>query len=122
MPPAERERVLAVKRGDVSDVGTVLTEIASVQSQVEDLLATGRTPLPEHPDLKAISVWLVSAHRPPLGVDLTPVHRPNFVTWRLGCPGLTPQLTGNTGSHGPRPRSTLIRPSPRFRLAWPHRR
>jgi hypothetical protein len=63
MPPAERERVLAVKRGEVPDKDMVLAEIASVQAQVEDLLATGRTPLPEYPDLESISAWSVGAHR-----------------------------------------------------------
>jgi predicted nucleotidyltransferase len=63
MPTAERERVLAVKRGEVRDKGVVLAEIASVQSRVEDLLATGRTSLPEHADLDTISAWSVSAHR-----------------------------------------------------------
>jgi predicted nucleotidyltransferase len=63
MPPAERERVLAVKRGDVPDKDAVLAEIATVQSQIEDLLSTGRTPLSEHPDLDSVSVWSVSAYR-----------------------------------------------------------
>jgi predicted nucleotidyltransferase len=63
MPAAERERVLAVKRGDVSRLDDVLAEIADVRGQVEDLLATGRTPLPESPDLDAISAWAVGAHR-----------------------------------------------------------
>jgi predicted nucleotidyltransferase len=63
MPDVERERVLAVKRGDVRRLDDVLDEIASVQAQVEDLLATGKTPLPEVPDGDAISDWAVSAHR-----------------------------------------------------------
>jgi predicted nucleotidyltransferase len=63
MPAVERERVLAVKRGDVRRLDDVLVEIASVQGQVEDLLATGRTPLPDAPDFAAISGWAVSAHR-----------------------------------------------------------
>lgn len=63
MADAERERVLRVKRGDVSDMAEVLAEIADVQAQVEDLLATGRTPLPDEPDHTAISGWAVSAHR-----------------------------------------------------------
>jgi predicted nucleotidyltransferase len=63
MPGVERERVLAVKRGDVRRLDDVLDEIASVQAQVEDLLATGKTPLPEVPDVDAISDWAVSAHR-----------------------------------------------------------
>jgi len=63
MPDVERERVLAVKRGDVTRLDDVLDEIAGVQAQVEDLLATGKTPLPDAPDLAAISGWAVSAHR-----------------------------------------------------------
>jgi hypothetical protein len=63
MPAAERERVLSVKRGDVARLDDVLTEIADVQAQVEDVLATGKTPLPEEPDLAAVSDWSVSAHR-----------------------------------------------------------
>ncbi|HEX6360281.1 nucleotidyltransferase domain-containing protein [Actinophytocola sp.] len=63
MPATERERVLAVKRGDVARLDDVLAEIADVQAQVEDVVTTGRTPLPETPDLAAISEWAVSAHR-----------------------------------------------------------
>jgi predicted nucleotidyltransferase len=63
MPTPERERVLAVKRGEVADQDDVLAEIATVQAQVEDLLATGNTPLPEHADLPSITAWTVSAHR-----------------------------------------------------------
>ena len=63
MPAVERERVLAVKRGDVARLDDVLAEIAEVQAQVEELLANGRSPLPETPDLAAISEWAVSAHR-----------------------------------------------------------
>ena len=63
MPSEERERVLTVKRGDVQRLEDVLAEIASVQGQVEDLLATGKTPLPAEPDYAAISDWAVSAHR-----------------------------------------------------------
>jgi predicted nucleotidyltransferase len=63
MPDAERERVLAVKRGDVERLDDVLDEIADVQARVEDLLTSGKTPLPETPELSAISDWAVSAHR-----------------------------------------------------------
>lgn len=63
MPAAERERVLAVKRGEVRDRDVVLAEIADVQSRVEGLLASGRTPLPERADVDTISAWAVSAHR-----------------------------------------------------------
>jgi predicted nucleotidyltransferase len=69
MPPAERERVLAVKRGEVSRLDDVLAEVASVQGQVEDILSTGRTPLPDVPELSAISEWAVSAHRRHWGWD-----------------------------------------------------
>lgn len=63
MPAAERERVLAVKRGDVPVLADVLAEIAGVQTQIEELLASGGTPLPAEPDWAAISGWCVTAHR-----------------------------------------------------------
>jgi uncharacterized protein len=63
MPAAERERVLAVKRGEVPRLEDVLAEIAEVRERVEELLASGKSPLPEEPDLAAISDWAVSAHR-----------------------------------------------------------
>lgn len=63
MPEPERERVLRVKRGEVSDLAEVLTEIDQVQRAVQDHLDTGRTPLPAQPDLAAISTWAASAHR-----------------------------------------------------------
>jgi hypothetical protein len=63
MPDDERERVLRVKRGDVPDLGTALAEIADVQARVEDVLATGNTPLPGEPDRAGVSAWAVSAHR-----------------------------------------------------------
>ncbi len=63
MPEREGERVLRVKRGDVRELNDVLDEIATVQERVVQLLATGRTPLPEDPDLTTISAWTVAAHR-----------------------------------------------------------
>lgn len=63
MPERERERVLRVKRGEVGELGEVLQEIADTQEQVEELLASGRTPLPAEPDLARISEWTVGAHR-----------------------------------------------------------
>lgn len=63
MPDAERERVLAVKRGDVAELDDVLAEIADVRARVEELVATGRSPLPETADHAAVSDWAVSAHR-----------------------------------------------------------
>lgn len=58
----------AALRGEIlrTVVGAgVCTESRSpdVQARVEDLLDTGRTPLPGEPDGKAISEWAVSAHR-----------------------------------------------------------
>jgi hypothetical protein len=63
MPPAERERVLRVKRGDVPERDAVVREIADVQAEIEERLAAGRTPLPAEPDLAVVSDWSVRAHR-----------------------------------------------------------
>lgn len=63
MPDRERERVLAVKRGDVPAMADVLDEMDGVRARIEDLLGTGRTPLPAEPDAAAISAWAVGAHR-----------------------------------------------------------
>jgi uncharacterized protein len=63
MPDRERERVLRVKRGEVPELDNVRQEINDVQTAVEELLTTGRTPLPAEPDLETISEWSVNAHR-----------------------------------------------------------
>lgn len=63
MPAAERERVPAVKRGDVPDLAEVVAEIADVEARIERLLAHGDTPLPEHPDLQAVTSWSVPRAR-----------------------------------------------------------
>jgi predicted nucleotidyltransferase len=63
MPAIERARVLAVKAGEVPDLGEVLAEIDTVAGEVERRLAEGDTPLPERADEAAISDWSVSAHR-----------------------------------------------------------
>jgi predicted nucleotidyltransferase len=63
MPAAERERVLEVKRGDVRDLSVVLAEIDSVAGEVQSALDTGNTPLPQSPDLDAITAWSIDAHR-----------------------------------------------------------
>jgi hypothetical protein len=63
MPAWERERVLRVKRGDAPVLADVLAEIATTAGQVEELLATGRTPLPAEPDTGAIGDWCIRAHR-----------------------------------------------------------
>jgi predicted nucleotidyltransferase len=58
----QRERVLAVKRGEVprDDVSRQITEI---EHAVRELLGAGGTPLPETADVSRISVWAVSAQR-----------------------------------------------------------
>jgi predicted nucleotidyltransferase len=63
MPEPERERVLRVKRGDVPVLAEVVAEIRAIQSDIENRLVTGDTPLREDPDLPTISEWSVSAHR-----------------------------------------------------------
>jgi hypothetical protein len=63
MPEPERERVLRVKRGEVRELASVLEEIEMVRGRVLDALASGRTPLPERPDLATVSAWCVTAHR-----------------------------------------------------------
>lgn len=63
MPVAEREHVLAVKRGEVAALDDVLAAIARVQAEIEELLADGRTPLPQRADLAAVAEWSIRAHR-----------------------------------------------------------
>lgn len=63
MPEQERQRVLRVKRGDVTMIEDVLTEIKDVQSRIEQRLATGDTPLPPEPDTQTIADWSIAAHR-----------------------------------------------------------
>ena len=63
MPEPLRERVRAVKRGEVSTMDDVLEEIDGLVAEVEARLQTGDTPLPVTPDLDTISAWSVHAHR-----------------------------------------------------------
>lgn len=63
IPPAERERVLAIKRGDVPDLKDVLAEIDEVKAEVERMLSAGSTPLPEEPDLATVQAWCIDAYR-----------------------------------------------------------
>jgi hypothetical protein len=63
MPQRERQRVLQVKRGEVTAINDVLQEISHVQNQIEQRLAAGDTPLPDEPDLTTISAWSINAHR-----------------------------------------------------------
>lgn len=62
MPDRERERVLAVKRGEVPR-DAVSAEIARLESQVRSLLDEGRTPLPATGDIGRITAWAIHAQR-----------------------------------------------------------
>lgn len=62
MPDRERERVLAVKRGEVAR-GEVSAEISRLESQVRSLLDDGASPLPRTADLGRISAWAIDAQR-----------------------------------------------------------
>jgi hypothetical protein len=63
MPERERERVLAVKRGEVPAVEDVAAEISDLQAQIERRLSAGDTPLPAEPDIPVICEWSIIAHR-----------------------------------------------------------
>jgi uncharacterized protein len=63
MPGRDRERVLAVKRGDVAELTEVLREIETVGSAIAAVLDSGRTPLPAAPDLATVTAWATDAHR-----------------------------------------------------------
>jgi uncharacterized protein len=56
-----RDRVLAVKRGELSKV-EVLEEIRFFESELQRLLGLAESPLPMMPDLGAINDWLIRAH------------------------------------------------------------
>lgn len=63
MPVAEREHVLAVKRGERGALEDVLEDIRTVQAEIEDLVSSGGSPLPPEADLTTVSDWSLSAHR-----------------------------------------------------------
>jgi predicted nucleotidyltransferase len=63
MPDEERERVLSVKRGDVTSLEEVVDELQELESRIEHLLTSGASPLPERADLEAVSAWSTRAHR-----------------------------------------------------------
>lgn len=61
LPEADRQLVLAVKRGEIPrDV--VLEMIDSRGGQLERLLRAGASPLPERPDMARTNRWLADAH------------------------------------------------------------
>lgn len=60
--PVERERVLAVKRGEVGR-DEVSAEITDVEAQVRAVLDGDRSPVPPEADRARISAWAVDAQR-----------------------------------------------------------
>lgn len=62
LPDRERERVLAVKRGEV-DRDEVSAEISSLEVKVRSLLDEGGSPLPRTADLDRINAWAIDAQR-----------------------------------------------------------
>ena len=62
LPDRERERVLAVKRGEV-DRDDVSSEITRLEGAVRTLLDEDRSPLPRVADLDRISAWAIDAQR-----------------------------------------------------------
>lgn len=62
LPSAVRDRVLAVKRGEVPR-DEVSAEITRLELAVRHLLDTGKAAVPEHPDREAIQSWAVAAQR-----------------------------------------------------------
>lgn len=62
MPERERERVLAVKRGEVAR-DEVSAEITRLEAAVRSLLEEDRTPLPPTADLDRINDWALHAQR-----------------------------------------------------------
>lgn len=62
LPDAERERVLAVKRGEVPRA-EVSAEIGLIEAEVRDLLDRGRTAVPETADHDRVSAWAIDAQR-----------------------------------------------------------
>lgn len=62
LPATERQRVLAVKSGEVPR-SEVSAEISKLETRVRALLDEDRTPLPERANLDDITAWAVSAQR-----------------------------------------------------------
>jgi hypothetical protein len=62
LPVHQRERVLAVKRGEVPRLDVSL-EIADREAAVHKLLDEGETPLPETADFDRVTTWAIDAQR-----------------------------------------------------------
>jgi hypothetical protein len=63
MPEPEREHVLLVKTGGVPKLEQVLDDIAAIRTATVDLVESGRSPLPDGPQIDLLSAWSVDAHR-----------------------------------------------------------
>lgn len=61
VPEPDRSLVLEVKRGERTQE-QALALIDARAAELEELLASGRSPLPEHPDLDAVSAWSTAEH------------------------------------------------------------
>ncbi|TNM64174.1 nucleotidyltransferase [Streptomyces sp. NP160] len=61
VPEPDRQLVLSVKRGERTQEQS-LALIDARAAELEELLASGRSPLPEHPDLDAVSAWSTAEH------------------------------------------------------------
>jgi hypothetical protein len=62
LPDDARQRVLAVKRGEVSR-DEVSGEISRLEAAVRTVLDEGRSPLPEAADVDRVTAWAVDAQR-----------------------------------------------------------
>ncbi len=62
LAPPDRDRVLAVKRGEVPR-GELWQQIAAIEDETRALLDDGRTPLPAGADVAAITAWAIDAQR-----------------------------------------------------------
>lgn len=61
MPDADRALVLSVKRGEHTQQ-QALVLIDERAAHLTDVLASGRSPLPERPDVDAVSAWSTAEH------------------------------------------------------------
>lgn len=60
--PEQRERVLAVKRGEVPR-DEVSEQISEIERDIHERLESGTTTLPERADVARISAWAIDAQR-----------------------------------------------------------
>lgn len=70
MPPAQRARVLSVKRGEVPR-DEVSAQITAIEQDIRRGLDDGDSPLPERPDVARVSDWAIDAQRRHWGLGLS---------------------------------------------------